>query len=187
MSRLLLCEPTPLPGLIVIRRQPLVDVRGSFERLFCAHELSEFGHPGVIAQANRSRTVQVGAIRGMHFQTSPHGDWKVITCTRGVVHDVIVDLRHGSPTLLHWHAVTLAEDAPRSLLVPPGCAHGFQVMVGPSEMVYFHSKPYVPEADAGVRADDPRLGINWPLPMGERSQRDATHPFIESSFQGITP
>ena len=187
MSRRLLCEPTPLPGLMLIRRQPLADARGSFERLFCVDELAAFGHPGVVAQANRSCTLHVGAVRGMHFQTPPYGDWKVITCTRGSVHDVIVDLRHGSPTLLRWHAVTLAEDLPLSLLVPPGCAHGFQVMGGPAEMIYLHSHPYVPEADAGVRADDPRLAITWPLPIGERSPRDEAHPLLDATYPGLMP
>ncbi len=187
MSRHLLGEPTPIQGLMLLRRLPAADARGSFERLFCAAELAEFGHPGVIAQANRSCTVPVGAVRGMHFQAAPHGDWKVIACTRGAVHDVVVDLRRGSPTFLRWHALTLAEDLPRSLLVPPGCAHGFQVVRAGAEMIYLHSHPFVPEADAGVRADDPLLAIRWPLAIGERSPRDRAHPLLAAGFAGVAP
>ena len=180
-------EPTRIAGLLLLRRLPLVDTRGSFERLFCAQELAAFGHPGVVAQANRSCTTRVGAVRGMHFQHAPHGDWKVISCTHGAVHDVIVDLRRGSPTFLQWQAIELAEDEQNSLLVPPGCAHGFQVLRGPAEMIYLHSQPYVPAADAGVRADDPRLAINWPLAICERSPRDESHPFLDATFAGFSP
>lgn len=187
MTRRLAGEPTPIGGLTLVRRLPSADARGSFERLFCAAELAPFGHPGTIAQANRSLTSRAGALRGMHFQHHPHGDWKLIACTRGAVHDVIVDLRRGSPTFLRWHAVRLSDEAHDSLLVPPGCAHGFQVLRGEAEMIYLHSRPFVPESDAGVRADDPRLGIAWPLPIGERSPRDGSHALLAADFPGLTP
>ena len=185
MSGRLHCEATPIPGLMVVHRRPLEDHRGSFERLFCVQELRTAGHPGIVAQANRSLTRRVGTVRGMHLQMPPHADWKVIACTRGTVRDVVVDLRAGSPALLRWYAVTLDGDGHQSLLVPPGCAHGFQVLEGPAEMIYLHSQPFVPEADGGVRADDPRLAISWPLPIAELSDRDAAHPLIETGFQGV--
>lgn len=185
MSGRLNAEATPISGLWLLESLPLVDDRGLFERLFCAEELHAWGHPGTMAQANRSVTRQVGTVRGMHVQLPPAGEWKVVSCLRGRVHDVIVDLRQRSPTFLRWHAVELSGDAHRSLLVPPGCAHGFQVLHADSEMLYHHSHRYVPESDFGVRADDPRLGIAWPLPIAARSPRDAGHPLLAASFPGI--
>jgi dTDP-4-dehydrorhamnose 3,5-epimerase len=180
-------EPTPIPGLWLLSRHPLADQRGLFERLYCAEELRAWGHPGVVAQANRSVTRRAGTVRGMHLQLPPVGDWKVIACLRGAVHDVVVDLRKGSPTFLRWHAVQLTEQSPCSLLVPPGCAHGFQVLHSEAEMHYLHSHPYVPDSEAGVRADDPRLAIVWPLPISERSPRDAAHPLLAADYKGIIP
>lgn len=176
---------TPISGLWVLERHPVVDERGLFERLFCAEELRAWGHPGVVAQANRSVTRQVGAVRGLHVQLPPHGEWKVITCLRGAVHDVVVDLRRDSPTFLRWHAVALADEASRSLLVPPGCAHGFQVLRADAEMHYLHSQPYAPAAETGVRCDDPRLALVWPLPIAGLSPRDAAHPLLPADYRGI--
>jgi dTDP-4-dehydrorhamnose 3,5-epimerase len=187
MSGRFLAEATPIAGLWVLERQPIIDDRGLFERLFCADELRAWGHPGTVAQANRSLTRRMGTVRGMHVQHPPAGEWKVIACLRGAVHDVVVDLRQGSPTFLRWHAVELAETSRRSLLVPPGCAHGFQVLRAEAEMHYFHSHPYAPGSDRGVRADDPRLAITWPLPIAERSPRDAGHPLLTADYRGISP
>lgn len=121
----------------------------------------------------------------MHVQISPTGEWKVITCLRGAVYDVVVDLRLGSPTFLRWHAVELAENLPRSLMVPPGCAHGFQVLRADAEMHYLHSHRYVPTSEFGIRVDDPRLDIVWPLPVGKRSPRDASYSLITADFSGF--
>jgi len=187
MSARFEASPTPIPGLLVLERRPMIDARGAFERLWCSGELQDFGHPGVIAQANRSLTSRRGTLRGLHFQRPPHGEWKLIACLHGRVHDVVVDLRRCSPTFLHWHALELADTAPRSLLVPPGCAHGFQALSDDCEMLYLHDVPFVPDADAGLRAEDPRLGITWPLPIAERSPRDAAHPLLADDFAGIVP
>lgn len=187
MSERFTASTTSIPGALVLERLRLGDERGYFERLFCADELRGFGHPGTTAQLNRSLTRRRGSVRGMHYQRPPHGEWKVITCLRGRVHDVIVDLRRGSPGFLCWHAVELAEDVPRSLLVPPGCAHGFQTLSDDCEMLYLHDVPFMPAADAGVRADDPRLGIAWPLAIAERSPRDVAHPLLTADFMGIVP
>lgn len=187
MSARLQGEATPIPGLTVLHRQPLGDARGVFERMYCGDELALYGHPGRIAQANRSLTREVGTVRGLHYQTAPHADWKVVACLRGAVWDVVVDLRRGSPAFLRWHAVRLGEDLPLSLLVPPGCAHGFQVLRGEAELHYLHSLPYHPASDAGVRADDPRLAIAWPLAIGGRSPRDAALPLVGDAFAGVDP
>ena len=180
-------QATALAGVWQLDRQPRADARGWFERLFCADELRAYGHPGVVAQANRSFTRACGAVRGLHFQHPPHGEWKVLTCLRGRVLDVIADLRQGSATFLRHVAIELDGASQRMLLVPPGCAHGFQTLTSDCEMLYFHSHPYVSAAEGGVRTDDPRLGISWPLPIAERSPRDAAHPLITADFAGIAP
>lgn len=177
--------PTTLAGVWLLRRQPFGDERGVFERLFCGEDLRAWGHPGVMSQANRSLTRRCGAVRGMHFQRPPHGEWKVLSCARGRVHDVIVDLRCGSPSFLRHYSVELAGDSYDSLLVPPGCAHGFQTLTENCEMIYFHSHPHQPLSEGGVRPDDPRLGIAWPLAFTDRSQRDALHPLLPPDYSGL--
>jgi len=179
--------PLALSGVVLLRRLRHRDQRGSFERLFCAEEARRFGHPGTVAQANRSVTLHPGAIRGLHLQRPPQGEWKLVTCTRGAVHDVVVDVRRGSPTFLRHVAVTLSADEPETLLIPPGFAHGFQVIEGPAELVYVHSHPHVPAAELGLRVDDPLLAIPWPMPLGEQSARDRDFPRLASGWDGIEP
>jgi dTDP-4-dehydrorhamnose 3,5-epimerase len=121
----------------------------------------------------------------MHYQNQPHAEMKLITCLHGAVWDVTVDLRSDSPTFLQWFAVELSSENSRLLVIPEGCAHGFQVLRPQSELLYFHTAPYTPEAEGGVRHDDPVLGIRWPLPVSEVSQRDRAHRLIDSKFTGV--
>jgi dTDP-4-dehydrorhamnose 3,5-epimerase len=133
-----------------------------------------------IAQVNLSRTEAVGTIRGMHLQADPHSESKLVRCLRGRVWDVAVDLRQDSATYLHWHAVELSPDQSNALLIPEGCAHGFQVLEPGSELLYLHSGAWKPEAETGVRWDDPQLAIAWPLPVAEMSDRDRSLPFLHT-------
>lgn len=176
---------TPIAGLLELHRKPIGDDRGFFERLFCADEMREFGHPGIIAQANRSLTKTRGAVRGMHFQYPPHAEWKIVSCLRGKVYDVAVDVRKGSPTFLKWHGVELSEDNHVSLLIPEGFAHGFQTLTENCEMVYFASAAYSQTSEDGLRPDDPALAIKWPLPIRQLSPRDASHPLLTGAWHGI--
>jgi dTDP-4-dehydrorhamnose 3,5-epimerase len=121
----------------------------------------------------------------MHYQLPPQAEWKAITCTRGLVYDVVVDIRKGSPTFLQHFAVELGDRYERTLLVPAGYAHGFQVLTAPAEMLYVHSAAYCSSLDRGLRADDHRLAIHWPLAITEQSSRDASHPLISPDFIGI--
>lgn len=174
-----------LAGYWVLDRYPQSDRRGWFERLYCGQELRSLGHPGVLAQVNRSRTSAVGTIRGLHGQRPPWAEWKLVTCLRGAVMDVVADLRPGSDTYLQYRSVQLAADDPSSVLVPPGCVHGFQTLEAECEMLYLHSHPHVPAAEFGVRWDDPALAIEWPLPCALLSQRDSTFPnFAEGAGGG---
>jgi dTDP-4-dehydrorhamnose 3,5-epimerase len=164
--------PTPLPGLARLVRKRMGDHRGWLERLFCADELKAAGWTWPVAQINRTLTNRRGAVRGMHFQRAPHEEAKLVTCLKGEVFDVAVDLRFGSATFGRWHGTYLSGENGASYLIPPGFAHGFQTMTDDVEMFYIHSAPYAPGAEDGVRADDPALGIDWPLAITERSERD---------------
>jgi dTDP-4-dehydrorhamnose 3,5-epimerase len=164
--------PTPLADLVVIERQRLGDARGFFSRFFCAQELSDFGI-GSVAQINHTMTQATGTIRGMHFQSAPHDEAKFVSCLAGAVFDVAVDMRPGSPTYLKWHGEVLSADNARSMMIPPGFAHGFQTLTENCELIYLHDKPYFPGAEGGVNALDPKLAIAWPLPVSQMSERDS--------------
>ena len=175
----------PPSGLKCVMRQRLGDARGFLARLFCAEELALAGWKKPIVQINHTHTAKRGTVRGMHYQTPPHAEMKLVICIRGEVFDVAVDLRAGSPTFLQWHTETLSADNGRALLIPEGFAHGFQALTDDCEMFYLHTAAYAPEAEAGLRVDDPRLGITWPLPIAETSARDHEHPLLTPQFQGM--
>jgi dTDP-4-dehydrorhamnose 3,5-epimerase len=178
--------PLPLSGLMLVERQRLGDARGFLSRLFCAQELLAAGWTKPIAQVNHSYTARSGTVRGMHYQRAPHCEMKLVSCVRGEVWDVAVDLRAGSPSFLHWHAERLSADNGRALLIPQGCAHGFQALTDDVELLYCHSAAYHADADAGLDPRDARLGIDWPLAITELSARDAGHPGIDAAFEGVT-
>lgn len=177
--------PTPLPGVFVVETTPRADSRGVFARLYCEREIQHVIGARRIVQINHSRTLAVGAVRGLHYQRAPHAEMKLVRCLKGRVWDVAVDLRSGSPTFLQSHGVELTPGNTRMLVVPEGCAHGFQVLEAESELLYLHTAAYMPEAEGGVRWDDPRLDLAWPLLAGEISERDRRHPFLTTEFPGL--
>jgi len=177
---------TPLAGLKIVERQNLGDSRGFLSRMFCAEELALAGWTKPIAQINLTMTSSRGTLRGMHFQQPPHSEMKLVNCVRGVVLDVAVDLRAGSPTYLKWHAEELSAENRRSFLIPEGFAHGFQTLTDDCELLYFHSMPYAPGAEGALNALDPVLGISWPLEITEMSERDRRHPNLTDQFTGLT-
>ena len=176
---------TPMSGLVGIQRQVLGDARGFLARLFCAEELAPFGWHTPIAQINYTYTKHIGTVRGMHYQKPPHSEMKLVTCLRGSVWDVAVDLRAGSSTFLQWHAQLLTAENHCANLIPAGFAHGFQTLTDDVELLYCHSMPYMPSADAGIYALDPRLAIAWPLPAKCMSERDRSPPHIAPRFEGV--
>jgi dTDP-4-dehydrorhamnose 3,5-epimerase len=178
---------TPLAGVMSVRRRRIEDARGFLARLFCEEELSAAGWSGSIAQLNLTRTHQAGTVRGMHYQLPPHAEVKLVTCLRGEVWDVAVDLRAGSPTFLRWHAEPLSESNDTALLLPEGVAHGFQALTPDVELLYCHSRPFMADAERGVDALDARLGISWPLPVRAMSERDRRHPPLDIRFVGVQP
>lgn len=186
MSRLSATK-LPLAGLMLVSRQRLSDERGFLSRMFCSETLAKAGWHKPISQINITHTSMRGCIRGLHYQVPPYSEMKLVSCTRGEVMDVAVDLRVNSPTFLRWHAETLSADNGKALLIPEGFAHGFQTMTDDVEMLYFHSMPYTPAAEAGLRFDDPLINIVWPLQVTEVSVRDQTHGLLSPSYKGICP
>ena len=138
-----------------------------------------------IMQINHSRTRQQGTVRGLHFQYSPHAETKLITCLRGAVFDVAVDIRMGSPTFLTWVGMELSAENNEMILIPEGCAHGFQTLSDGSELLYVHTAPYAPESEGGLHYADPRLAITWPLPLTDISPRDQNQALLSADFAGI--
>lgn len=164
---------------------PYHDARGHFFRAFCKNDLASILGNRRIEQINVSHTNSVGTIRGMHFQCAPHAEMKLIRCLKGMVWDVAVDLRRNSNTFLKWYATELSPEAGNMLIIPEGCAHGFQVLKPESELLYLHTAGYSPEAEAGIRFDDPLVSIRWPLPAGNLSPRDLSFSFLPPNYTGI--
>ena len=156
-------EATALAGVWVVRPEPFEDERGSFARTFCEEEFRDHGIDPHVAQCSLSRNPQAGTLRGLHLQCEPHGETKMVRCTKGAIFDVAVDLRPASPTFGRHHSVHLSGENSRALLIPPGVAHGFMTLVHDCDVWYQMSVPYVPEAATGVRWDDPELAITWPI------------------------
>jgi dTDP-4-dehydrorhamnose 3,5-epimerase len=172
MGRQLIFSETKLGGSFVIELERREDDRGFFARAFCQREFAELGLENEIAQANVAFNRQRGTLRGMHFQFPPAAEMKLVRCTRGAILDVIVDLRPESPTYLEHFAVDLNVDNGRSLYIPRRFAHGYQVLEDATETSYLVGTCYAPEFEGGLRHDDPRLGIAWPLPVCELSEKD---------------
>jgi dTDP-4-dehydrorhamnose 3,5-epimerase len=173
-------EPTPLADVWRVRSTPHEDARGSFTRLYCAEAFDEV-MPGLcFVQANLSSTRRRGTLRGLHLQRAPAQEWKLVRCLRGRVFDVAADLRPGSGSFGRWFALELGEDEPLALLIPPGVAHGFQALSDEVQLLYQHSSAHAPALEGGVRHDDPRLHIRWPLPVTLLSERDRALPWLDA-------
>jgi dTDP-4-dehydrorhamnose 3,5-epimerase len=177
--------PTLIAGVVIAETTPVQDPRGAFYRAFCDRDLVTILQQRTIHQVNVSRTEMVGAIRGMHFQHPPHAEMKLIRCLRGLVWDVALDLRQGSPTFLQWYGVELSPDNALMMVIPDGCAHGFQVLAAGSELLYLHTTAYEPKSEGGIRYNDPAINIVWPMNITDLSQRDTSHPLLSTNFQGI--
>lgn len=176
---------TALGGLVLIQRQKLEDSRGFFSRFFCAEELASAGFSQPVAQMNHTLTRRRGSVRGLHFQHPPHAEDKLVSCLRGEIFDVAVDIRRDSPTFLRWHGEVLSAANGRSLLIPKGFAHGFQTLSDDTELLYLHSTPYFRDSEGALNPADPALAIAWPLPFADLSERDAKHPMLTPDFRGV--
>jgi dTDP-4-dehydrorhamnose 3,5-epimerase len=177
----------PLQGLKRIERQRAGDARGHLTRLFCADELRAGGWSGPVVQINHTLTARKGTVRGLHFQHPPYAEVKLVSCIRGEVFDVAVDIRKESQTFLRWHGERLSASNNRALLIPEGFAHGFQALSDDAELIYCHSASYHAAAEGGLDPRDPELAIRWPLPIAELSARDTQHARLNGSFVGVSP
>lgn len=175
--------PTRIAGAYEVRLRVLSDPRGRFKRHYCEREFAAAGLATRFVQMNHSVTFGRGAARGLHFQRPPAAEDKLVSCTLGRAFDVALDLRRGSPTFRQWAAVEI--DQATSFYIPKGCAHGFQALEEEVHLIYLHSEYYTPEAEGGVRIDDPAVGVDWPLPIGTLSDRDRSFPLLDSSFTGL--
>jgi len=176
---------TPIDGVVRVERRLRGDRRGFLARLFSADQFAEWGWNVPVAQINHSYTARKGAIRGMHFQVPPKAEKKLVTCIRGAVCDVAVDLRNGSPTFLQHHKEILSAENLVALLIPEGCGHGFQALTDDVELLYLHSEFYSPSHEAGVCPLDPALAIAWPQEAVALSDRDRQHPLLTSNYEGL--
>lgn len=177
---------TALRDVAVVETEVFRDHRGAFTRHYCQRELDGLIGGRRIVQINQSQTSQRGAVRGLHFQYPPHAEMKMVRCLKGRVWDVALDLRRDSPTFLQWHAEELSAQNARMMVIPEGCAHGFQVLEEDSQLLYLHTEFYAPEAEGGISCTDPRVGIPWPLPIVDLSRRDSAHPPLGPDFLGIS-
>ncbi len=164
--------PASLEGVFLVEPEPASDARGYFARTFCVREFAARGLETEFPQHSFSYSAARGTLRGMHFQRPPHEEVKVVSCTKGAIHDVLVDLRPASATYLQWQGFDLTAANHLSLYVPKGVAHGFLTMEEDCEVSYLISAFHLPEAAAGVRYDDPAIGIAWPMPVSVISERD---------------
>jgi len=169
---------TKLKGAFVIDLDRKQDARGFFARAFCQEEFKAHGLKPLIAQGNVAHNIRKGTIRGMHFQFPPAAETKLVRCTRGAILDIIVDLRPESPTYLQHISVELSADNHRALYVPERFAHGYQVLEDSTETSYQVGEFYTPGVEGGLMYNDPRLGLAWPLPVGEMSPKDAGWPLL---------
>lgn len=171
-------DPTQLAGAYVVELARMEDERGFFARSFCREEFVAMGLSPVVAQCNVSWNSRKGTLRGMHFQAKPHEEAKLVRCTRGAIWDVIVDLREDSATRYASHGVRLDAQNRLALYVPEGFAHGFQTLEDDCEVLYQMSEAYQPGLGRGVRWDDPKLGIAWPLQNPILSDRDRAYALL---------
>jgi dTDP-4-dehydrorhamnose 3,5-epimerase len=184
MSEIII-KDTPIKKLKIIEHKPNKDFRGFLSREFCQKKFSQLLEGKNIQQINRSLTKKKGTVRGLHFQFPPYAEIKIVSCLRGKVWDIAVDLRKGSSTFLCYHAEILSQNDHKSFLIPEGFAHGFQTLTENCELLYLHTKEYNKSLEGTVNATDPRIQINWPLPIKERSERDIKQSSLNSKFEGI--
>ena len=170
--------PIPLAGAYLIYLDRRVDQRSTFARAFCAQEFAAHRLEINFVQANISTNVRAGTVRGMHFQREPHAETKLVRCTKGMIYDVVIDMREASETYLRWFGAELSEENGLTMYVPKGFAHGYQTLSDGATAFYMVSWFYAPEFEGGLRFDDPKLSIRWPRVVCELSDKDAKWPLL---------
>lgn len=184
-SRRFILRKEIFDGVKIFERNIIEDSRGMFSRLYCEEELEVYGWSSSVPQINYSESISVGAVRGLHYQNPPFCEKKLISCVKGKVWDVFVDLRSTSSTFLKWGSQLLSSENAASILIPEGFAHGFQVLEESTILVYAHSQSYNSNAESGISPLDPLINVKWPLPITQLSQRDRSSPFLDADFSGV--
>ncbi|MCH9827031.1 MAG: dTDP-4-dehydrorhamnose 3,5-epimerase [Gammaproteobacteria bacterium] len=178
-------EPAPLEGAATIELDLRGDERGFFARMYCEKEFAAAGLETRFVQANNSSNAQRGTLRGLHYQLPPDTEVKLVRCIRGALWDVIVDVRPGSPSFGRWFGAELTAQNRRMMYVPRGFAHGFITLTDDSELIYFVSDFYEPKQERGLRWNDPKIAIDWPIAPSVISEKDANWPDFESDWHGV--
>ena len=173
---------TPLAGAYIVELEKRSDDRGFFARCFCVREFAALGLDSGIVQINNSLSSTAGTLRGIHFQLPPKAETKMVRCLKGSFYDVIVDLRPESPTFLKWFGITLSAENRLMLYVPKRFGHGFLTLEKNTETLYFVTEFYAPKYERGIRWDDPRVGIDWPITPTEISPRDRSHRVFDLAY-----
>jgi dTDP-4-dehydrorhamnose 3,5-epimerase len=173
---------TPIPGAFLIELEKHGDERGFFARVFCEHEFANHGLVTQFVQVNNSLSAERGTLRGMHYQLPPRAETKLVRCIRGALYDVILDLRESSPTFGQSFGAELTADNRRMMYVPKGFAHGFITLADGTEAFYFTDEFYAPELERGVRWNDPRFRIQWPMEPVVLSEKDRNHRDFDSEY-----
>ena len=168
-------DPTPIPGVCLVIREPIADARGSFARTFCAREFRDKGLELDVVQTNVSHNIEKGTLRGLHYQSAPHPDPKLVSCIRGSIFDVAVDIRPDSPTYCRWFGAVLSEEDGAALYIPPGCAHGFMTLERDTSVHYLMGEYFNADLGRGVRWNDPAFAIDWPEQPVVMSERDESY------------
>jgi dTDP-4-dehydrorhamnose 3,5-epimerase len=176
----MLFTESPLPGVFLVDLEPLNDERGFFARSYAPDEFAAHGLAPELGQCSISYNARKGTLRGLHYQSAPHEEHKLVRCTAGAIFDVIVDIRPHSPGYRRWFGTELTAQNRRALFIPPGFAHGFLTLSDGAEVYYMISVPRVNELARGWRWDDPAFGIQWPLAPSLISPRDATYPLLDA-------
>jgi dTDP-4-dehydrorhamnose 3,5-epimerase len=176
---------TKIKGLYTAELNPIRDHRGFFSRLYCDEAIKEAGIKKPVKQINHSLTPEPGSIRGLHYQLPPFAEAKIVRCVYGEIFDVAVDLRRDSDTFLQWHGEFLSADNFKLMIIPEGCAHGFQVIKKDSEIFYLSTESYNKDVELGIMFNDKKIGIEWPLQAVNISDRDSKHGPIGENFKGL--
>jgi len=175
---------TAVEGAMIVRPQARSDARGWFARVFCVEEFGQQGLETAVSQINLAETTEAGTIRGLHYQLPPAPEAKLVRCVAGAIYDVVVDVRRGSATFGRWVGVELTASEGHALYVPPGCAHGYQALTDDARALYQASAPYTPELERGIHHGDPDIGIAWPLPPVNVSDKDVSLPPLAEADLG---
>jgi dTDP-4-dehydrorhamnose 3,5-epimerase len=175
----------PISGLKLIETKPIIDDRGFFQRLLCTKDLEEIGLEKEIVNVNHSKTKEIGAIRGMHFQYHPASEVKIVKCIKGSIFDVAIDIRKDSHTFLQYFGVKLSDSNNKMLYIPEGFAHGFQSLSEDTEIIYFVTSYYSSKLESGLNPFDNKINIDWPLKCKKISEKDKNAILINNEFIGV--